>query len=266
MSFVHFYFKNDVSATDFWRWSNRPPNRPAHRRTKMLQIRPSSTLDGADFGWLKAKHHFAVGPDGNPANKPLGALVVRNDDEIAPGTGFGLHSHADMEIISYVRDGIVTHRDSIGNTGRIEAGDIQAISAGAGIRHSEHNLGTGPLRLFQIWLRPRVNGGEPYWNTRRFPKHDRANQFVVLASGFPGDSDALPILADAKVLGATLRAGTQVQHELGDFRYAYLAPARGAVAVNGLRLAVGDGIAALDELHLTIFAEEDSEVILVVTD
>jgi quercetin 2,3-dioxygenase len=266
MSFVHFYFKNDVSATDFWRWSNRPPNRPAHRRTKMLQIRPSSTLDGADFGWLKAKHHFAVGPDGNPANKPLGALVVWNDDEIAPGTGFGLHSHADMEIISYVRDGIVTHRDSIGNTGRIEAGDIQAISAGAGIRHSEHNLGTGPLRLFQIWLRPRVNGGEPYWNTRRFPKHDRANQFVVLASGFPGDSDALPILADAKVLGATLRAGTQVQHELGDFRYAYLAPARGAVAVNGLRLAVGDGIAALDELHLTIFAEEDSEVILVVTD
>jgi redox-sensitive bicupin YhaK (pirin superfamily) len=144
--------------------------------------------------------------------------------------------------------------------------DVQAISAGAGIRHSEHNLGTEPLRLFQIWLRPRVNGGEPYWNTRRFPKHDRANQFVVLASGFPGDSDALPILADAKVLGATLRAGTQVQHELGDFRYAYLAPARGAVAVNGLRLAVGDGIAALDELHLTIFAEEDSEVILVVTD
>jgi redox-sensitive bicupin YhaK (pirin superfamily) len=232
----------------------------------MLQIRPSSTLDGADFGWLKAKHHFAVGPDGNPANKPLGALVIWNDDEIAPGTGFGLHSHADMEIISYVRDGIVTHRDSIGNAGRIEAGDVQAISAGAGIRHSEHNLGTEPLRLFQIWLRPRVNGGEPNWNTRRFPKHDRANQFVVLASGLPGDSEALPIRADARVLGATLRAGTPVRYELGDFRYAYLAPTRGAVEVNGLRLAVGDGIAALDELYLTISADEDSEVILVVTD
>ena len=232
----------------------------------MLQIRPASTLDGADFGWLKAKHHFAVGPDGNPANKPLGALVIWNDDEIAPGTGFGLHSHADMEIISYVRDGVVTHRDSIGNTGRTEAGDVQAISAGSGIRHSEHNLGAEPLRLFQIWLRPRVNGGEPRWSTRRFPRHDRADQFVVLASGLSGDGEALPIRADARVLGATLRAGARVPYELGDFRYAYLAPTRGAVAVNGLRLAVGDGIAALDELHLTISAEEDSEVILVVTD
>ena len=232
----------------------------------MLQIRPSSALDGADFGWLKAKHHFAVGPDGNPANAPLGALVIWNDDEIAPGTGFGLHSHADMEIISYVRDGVVTHRDSIGNTGRTEAGDVQAISAGSGIRHSEHNLGAEPLRLFQIWLRPRVNGGEPRWSTRRFPRHDRADQFVVLASGLSGDGEALPIRADARVLGATLRAGARVPYELGDFRYAYLAPTRGAVAVNGLRLAVGDGIAALDELHLTISAEEDSEVILVVTD
>jgi redox-sensitive bicupin YhaK (pirin superfamily) len=232
----------------------------------MLQIRPSSTLDGADFGGLKAKHHFAVGPDSNPANTPLGALVIWNDDEIAPGTGFGLHGHADMEIISYVRDGVVTHRDGIGNTGRTEAGDVQAISAGAGIRHSEHNLGTEPLRLFQIWLRPRVNGGEPRWSTRRFPKHDRADQFVVLASGLSGDSDALPIRADARVLGATLRAGTRLPYELGDFRYAYLAPTRGTVEVNGLRLVVGDGIAAFDELHLTISAEEDSEVILVVTD
>ena len=232
----------------------------------MLQIRPSSTLDGADFGWLKAKRHFAVGPEGNPANAPLGALVIWNDDEIAPGTGFGLHSHADMEIISYVRDGVVTHRDSIGNTGRTEAGDVQAISAGSGIRHSEHNLGAEPLRLFQIWLRPRVNGGEPRWSTRRFPRHDRADQFVVLASGLSGDGEALPIRADARVLGATLRAGARVPYELGDFRYAYLAPTRGVVAVNGLRLAVGDGIAALDELHLTISAEEDSEVILVVTD
>jgi quercetin 2,3-dioxygenase len=231
----------------------------------MLQTRPSSTLDGGDFGWLKAKHHFAVGPAGNPANKPLGALVVWNDDEIAPGTGFGLHGHANMEIISYVRDGIVTHRDSIGNIGRTEAGDVQAISAGTGIRHSEHNLGTGPLRLFQIWLRPRVNGGAPYWNTRRFPKDDRANQFVVLASGLSADSEALPIRADARVLGATLRAGAQVQYELSDFRHAYLAPARGAVEVNGFRLAVGDGIAACEEPHLTVSADADSEVILVVT-
>jgi redox-sensitive bicupin YhaK (pirin superfamily) len=231
----------------------------------MLQLRLSSTLDGGDFGWLKARHHFAVGPDGNPDNKPLGALVVWNDDEIAPQKGFGLHGHANMEIISYVRDGAATHRDSIGNVGRIEAGDVQAISAGTGIRHSEHNLGAEPLRLFQIWLRPRENGGEPRWDMRRFLERDRANNFVVLASGMSGDNEALPIRADAKVLGATLRAGTYLQHSLGDFRYAYLAPTRGAVTVNGLHLAVGDGIAAIDERHLTISAEEDSEVILVVS-
>ena len=218
----------------------------------MRQARPSSTLDGGDFGWLKAKHHFAVNPSGNPANAPLGALVVWNDDEIAPGTGFGLHRHANMEIITYVRDGVVTHRDSIGNVGRTEAGDVQAISAGTGIRHSEHNLGTEPLRLFQIWLRPRANGGEPYWNTRRFPRQDRFNHFVVLASGLSADNEALPIRADARVLGATLRAGARVYYELNDFRHAYLAPARGAVEVNGFRLAVSDGIAARDETRLTL--------------
>jgi len=231
----------------------------------MLQVRSSPTLDGGDFGWLKAKHHFAVTPGGNPANRPLGALVVWNDDEIAPGTGFGLHGHADMEIISYVREGTVTHRDSIGNIGHTAAGDVQVISAGTGIRHSEQNLGAEPLQLFQIWLRPRASGGEPQWGTRRFPKVDRANQFVVLASGLPGDSDALPIRADARVLGAMLLAGARLEYELGGLRHAYVAPARGVVAVNGHRLAVGDGIAAIDEPRLTILAQEDTELILVAT-
>jgi len=231
----------------------------------MLQFRPSSTLDGGDFGWLKARHHFAVTPDGNSANGPLGALIVWNDDEIAPGKGFGLHSHSDMEIISYVREGAVTHRDSIGNVGRTAAGDVQAISAGTGIRHSEHNLGEEPLRLFQIWLLPRVNGGEPHWGTRRFPKADRANQFVVLASGLPADGDALSIRADARILGATLLAGARLEYELGGLRHAYIAPAQGVVEVSGQRVAVGDGLAAIDEPRLTISAEDNSEVILVVT-
>jgi redox-sensitive bicupin YhaK (pirin superfamily) len=229
----------------------------------MLQVRSSSTLDGGDFGWLKARHHFAVTPAGNPANGPLGALVVWNDDEIAPGTGFGPHSHADMEIISYVREGTVTHHDSLGNTGRTSAGDVQTISAGTGIRHSEHNLGVQPLRLFQIWLRPRVRGGAPQWGTRRFPKADRANQWVVLASGLPGDGDALPIRADARVLGATLLAGARIEHDLGGLRHAYIAPARGVVEVNGHHLGVGDGIAATDERRLTMVAPEDSELIVV---
>lgn len=231
----------------------------------MLQVRSSPTLDGGDFGWLQAKHHFAVTPDGNPANGPLGALMVWNDDEIAPGTGFGLHRHADMEIVSYVREGTVTHHDSLGNVGRTAAGDVQAISAGTGIRHSEHNLGSGPLRMFQIWLRPRVRGGRPQWDTRRFPKADRANQFVVLASGLPGDVDAIRIRSDARVLGATLLAGAGLEHELSGFRHAYLAPARGVVEVNGHRLTVGDGIAAVDEPRLAIHSQDDCELILVET-
>jgi quercetin 2,3-dioxygenase len=231
----------------------------------MLTVRPSRTLDGGDFGWLKAKHHFAVSPEGNPANESLGALVVWNDDEVAPGTGFGLHGHANMEIVTYVREGTVTHRDSMGNVGHTAAGDVQAMSAGKGIRHSEQNLGKEVLRLFQIWLRPRVNGGEPQWETRRFPKAERANELVVLASGWASDGEALPIRADARVLGATLLAGSRVEHELGGLRHAYIAPARGIIEVNGHRLAVGDGIAAIDERRLTILAVEDSELILVVT-
>ena len=231
----------------------------------MFQLRSSPTLDAGDLGWLKAKYHFSVTPSGNPANGPLGALVVWNDDEIGPGTGFGFHGHSNMEIVSYVREGAVTHRDSDGNVGRTDAGNVQAISAGSGIRHSEQNLGAERLRLFQIWLRPRTNGGEPRWGTRGFPMADRANQFVVLASGLPGDVDALPIRADARVLGATLLAGARLDYELGGLRHAYLAPARGVVEVNGQRLATGDGIAAVDEPRLTIFAREDSELVLVVT-
>ena len=231
----------------------------------MLKVRPSRTLDGGDFGWLKAKHHFIVGPEGNPANQPLGSLVVWNDDEVAPGTGFGLHGHANMEIVTYVREGTVTHRDSTGNVGRTAAGDVQVMSAGSGIQHAEQIVDKETLRLFQIWLRPRVNGGEPRWETRRFPKADRANELVVLASGWANDGEALPIRTDARVLGATLLAGSRVEHEVGGLRYAYLAPGRGIVEVNGHRVAAGDGIAAIDERRLTILAVEDSELILVVT-
>ena len=231
----------------------------------MLRVRHSSTLDGGDFGWLKAKHHFAVGPGGNLAHGPLGALVVWNDDEIAPGTGFDLHGHKDIEIITYVREGAVTHSDSLGNVGVTSAGDVQAISAGTGIRHSERNLGSEPLRLFQIWLRPRVKGGEPQWATGRFPKEGRGDHLVALASGFADDREALAIRADARVLGATLLTNRRIDHHFHGLRHAYIAPTRGVVGVNGHRLAVGDGIATIDERSIAIVAEEDSEVILVET-
>ena len=229
----------------------------------MLQLRTNETLDGGDHGWLKARHHFAVSTNGNPTNGPLGALVVWNDDEIAPGTGFGRHPHADMEIITYVRQGVVTHEDSAGNIGRTVAGDVQIISAGTGISHSERNLGEAPLKLFQIWLLPRQRGGTPRWDNRQFPKADRAGRLIALASGDPQDAEALQIRADARVLGATLLAGTMVTHPLGRFRHSYLAPAQGVILVNGQRVVVGDGIAVVDEPKLNITAEEDAEFILV---
>ena len=229
----------------------------------MLRIRPAKTLDNADYGWLKARHHFKVTPEGNPANTPVGSLVVWNDDEIAPGTGFGRHSHADMEIVTYVRQGAVTHEDSTGNVGRTVAGDVQVMSAGTGISHSEHNRDEDPLKLFQIWLLPRHRGGKPRWDSRKFPKADRAGRLIELASGDPKNADTLLIRADARVLGATLLAGTTLTHAPARFRHAYLAPARGVIIVNGQRVAVGDGIAAIDEPELTITAEENAEFILV---
>jgi len=230
----------------------------------MLQLRSRETLDHGDLGWLKARHHFVVSADGNKANGALGALVVWNDDEIAPGTGFGRHSHADMEIVTYVRQGSVTHEDSTGNVGRTVAGDVQVMSAGTGISHSEHNRDEDPLKLFQIWLRPRHRGGAPRWDSRKFPKADRAGRLIELASGDPKNADTLLIRADARVLGATLLAGTTLTHVPSThFRHSYLVPTQGAILVNGQRVAVGDGIAAIDEPELTITAEENAEFILV---
>lgn len=229
----------------------------------MLQLRSEETLDHGDRGWLKARHHFVVLADGNPANGPLGALVVWNDDEIAPGTGFGRHSHTDMEIVTYVRQGVVTHEDSAGNIGRTVAGDVQVMSAGTGITHSEHNRNEEALKLFQIWLVPRQRGGAPRWESRKFPKADRAGRLIELASGDPKNPETLLIRADARVMGATLLVGITLTHRPVGYRHSYLAPAQGVILVNGQRVAVGDGIAAIDEPELTITAEEDAEIILV---
>lgn len=229
----------------------------------MLVHRLKADLGGGDYGWLKARHHFNVTADGNPAHQPLGALVVWNDDEIAPGTGFPMHGHESMEIVSYVLEGTVTHRDSAGGQGRTEAGDVQVMSAGTGIRHEERNAGIVPLRLFQIWLRPRESGGHPRWSTRPFPKSDRAGQWAVLASGMPHDENALPIRADARVLGATLKAGQCMSTSCANTRQAYLVPTHGVVIVNGERVEAGDGIAMTDETQLVVEAIEDTEVVLV---
>jgi redox-sensitive bicupin YhaK (pirin superfamily) len=229
----------------------------------MIERRPFAALGGADHGWLKARHHFSFAGYYDPKRMNWGALRVWNDDEIAPNSGFPQHPHSDMEIITYVRQGAITHEDSLGNHGRTEAGDVQVMSAGAGIRHSEYNLEPDATRIFQIWIEPTRRGGAPAWGARPFPKSDRAGRFVTLASGLPGDADALPIRTDARVAGAFLKAGETTDYALGGGRHAYLVPATGAVEVNGVRLEARDGAAVRDEPVLQVKALEDAELILV---
>jgi redox-sensitive bicupin YhaK (pirin superfamily) len=229
----------------------------------MIERRPFNKLGGASHGWLNAKHHFSFGGYHDPKNMGWGGIRVWNDDEIAPNTGFPPHPHANMEIITYVREGAVTHKDSLGNEGRTEAGDVQVMSAGSGIRHAEYNLESEPTTLFQIWIEPRKAGGQPSWGAKPFPKDDRSGKFVTLASGFDNDNDALPIRADARVLGATVKAGDTLEYKLGAKRHGYLVPAIGAVEVNGVRLDARDGAAIKDVDVLTVTALEDSELVLV---
>jgi quercetin 2,3-dioxygenase len=229
----------------------------------MIERRPFESLGGADHGWLKAKHHFSFAGYHDPNRMGWGALRVWNDDEIAPETGFPPHPHADMEIITYVRQGAITHRDSLGNEGRTVAGDVQVMSAGSGIRHSEYNLEPGKTKLFQIWIEPASRGRMPRWDTKPFPKHDRSGRFVTLASGFAGDTEALPIGADARVLGATLKRGEAAEYRLPKGRRAYLVAALGSLEVNGMRLDERDGAAVEDEPVLQVTAIDDGEVVLV---
>lgn len=229
----------------------------------MIERRPFDRLGGADHGWLKARHHFSFADYYDPKNMGWGAIRVWNDDEIAPKSGFPPHPHADMEIVTYVRQGAITHQDSLGNQGRTEAGDVQVMSAGSGIRHAEYNLEDEETRIFQIWILPTARGGQPSWGARPFPKDDRAGKFVVLASGIEGDTDALPIRTDGRVLGATLKAGEQTTYASTPERHLYLVPALGSVEVNGVRLDARDGAAVTGEREITVRALEDAEVVLV---
>jgi quercetin 2,3-dioxygenase len=229
----------------------------------VLQLRTWTTLGGGDRDWLKARYHFAINNHGNPAHCALGSLVVWNDDEIAPHSGFPLHAHRDMEIVTYVREGVLQHQDTSGGRGEIRAGNVQASSAGRGIRHSEYNGGDAPLRLFQIWLLPRRRGIDPRWATKPFADARRAGRLVPLASGFPEDQDALPIDADARVLGATIQPGQRIAYPLPATRYGYLVPARGRVMVNDQHVGERDGIAIAGEAGIAITAIETAEIVLV---
>lgn len=228
----------------------------------MIDVRPFASLGHAEHGWLDARHHFSFADYHDAARTRWGSLRVWNDDRIAPQAGFPPHPHRDMEIITYVRSGAITHQDNLGNQGRTEAGNVQVMSAGSGITHAEYNREDVETSLFQIWIEPTARGGAPSWGARPFPKDDRAGRFVVLASG-SGDADALPIRADARVAGASIKAGETIDYPLGKDRRGYLVPATGRVEVNGVALETRAGAAISDTETLRVTALEDSELVLV---
>jgi redox-sensitive bicupin YhaK (pirin superfamily) len=238
-----------------------------------IEKRPFSGLGKRDHGWLKPNFHFSFSDYYDPERMGWGNIRVWNDDEIAAQSGFPPHAHDNMEIITYVREGAITHKDSMGNVGRTEAGDVQVMSAGTGVTHSEYNLEDAQCRLFQIWILPRERGVTPAWDQRQFHKpalsaaegDDRSGAFNVLASGY-GDEGALVINADARVLGATVAAGATAHYELAEGHHAYLVPAIGRVRIDGTEYGARDGIAVRGGGLLVIEAIEDAELVMVDSD
>jgi redox-sensitive bicupin YhaK (pirin superfamily) len=228
----------------------------------MLDRRPFETLGQFRNDWLQARYHFSFADYQDPSRLGLGPLRVWNDDTIAAGGGFDMHGHRDMEIITYVREGAIWHRDHLGNEGRTDAGDVQVMSAGKGILHAEYNLGETPAKIFQIWIEPREKRGKPHWQTRAFPDRGQAATLVPLASGRPEFTGALPIDQDATIFGAYLPAQATIAHDIAPGRRAYLAVSRGRISVNGLEVKAGDGLAVSELPRLVIVADIESELVL----
>lgn len=231
----------------------------------MIEKRSFDSLGRHDADWLAARYHFSFAGYHDPARVHWGALRVWNDDTIQPKTGFPPHPHSDMEIITYVRSGAISHQDSLGNKGRTVAGDVQVMSAGSGVTHAEYNLEDEATTIYQIWIIPKERGGAPFWGSAEFPKGDRAGSLVTLASGYADDQSAgaLPIRQDARVLAATLTAGQSVEYPIATGRHAYLAVAKGKARVNGVELGPRDGAAIRDEASIRVDADAETEIVLV---
>jgi redox-sensitive bicupin YhaK (pirin superfamily) len=227
----------------------------------MIEVRRFESLGHADHGWLDARHHFSFANYYDPQRMGWGRIRVWNDDKIAARSGFPPHPHRDMEIVTYVRTGAITHQDSMGNKGRTAAGDVQVMSAGTGVVHAEYNLEDEDTTLFQIWIETDRPGAQPSWGAMPFPKESRAGQFQLLASG-SGEDRVLHINADARILGATLKAGEMLDYAADPARHLYLVPS-GRVDVNGTAAGPRDGVAIIGEERVTIKADEDSELVLV---
>ncbi|MFQ5468414.1 MAG: pirin family protein [Kiloniellaceae bacterium] len=228
----------------------------------MIEVRRFDSLGRFDNDWLSARYHFSFAAYRDPARAGVGPLLVWNDDTIQPGRGFDRHGHQDMEIVTYVRAGAITHEDHLGNRGRTEAGDVQVMSAGTGISHAEHNLESTETRIFQIWIEPARAGLPPRWEQRRFPTADRHGGLIQLASGRAGDDGALKIHQDAAILGAALPAGRRVTHRFGRGRRGYLVAAHGEIELGGHTVLARDGVLIANEETIAITARTDAEILL----
>ncbi|MEK9752331.1 MAG: pirin family protein [Rhodospirillaceae bacterium] len=230
----------------------------------MIDVTPFERLGTFENGWLDAHYHFSFAGYRDPERMGLGALRAWNDDVVGPRSGFEPHPHRDMEIVTYVRKGTITHQDSLGNRGKTAAGDVQVMSAGSGIVHAEMNDEDEPTVLFQIWIQTDARGHEPRWDARKFPKAPVTGRLPVLASGRKGDDDALMIHQDAAVLGGRIAKGGSVTHTLAPGRAAYLVVAEGMVLVNGQEVPARAGAAITSESAVTIAAPKgETEVVLV---
>jgi redox-sensitive bicupin YhaK (pirin superfamily) len=227
----------------------------------MINIRPFASLGHADHGWLDARHHFSFANYHDPSRMAWGQIRVWNDDRIAAKSGFPPHPHRDMEIVTYVRTGAITHQDSLGNKGRTGAGDVQVMSAGTGVVHAEYNLEDEETTLFQIWIESDRPGAPPSWGAMPFPREARAGAFQLLASGDASDG-ALTINADARIMGATLEGGRTIELEVDPARHLYLVPSA-AVRINGVAAEARDGVAITGESKLVIEGDADAELVLV---
>ena len=230
----------------------------------MIKVTHFEDFGHQDHGWLKACHHFSFADYYDPDRMGFGPLRVWNDDHIKAGTGFPTHPHRDMEIITYVRRGAVSHEDSLGNRGRTEAGQVQVMSAGTGIRHAEFNHENEDLDLFQVWVEPRELGLAPRWDTRTFDREHVSNGFVTLVSGREGAAcdDVLFINQDAAFLAAVMGEGETLDLDIEPGRRAYLVTARGEVEVNGVRVPERGSAAITSETALSITALSEAEVVM----
>ena len=225
----------------------------------MITLQKYDHLGTADFGWLHAHYHFSFANYHHPHWTSHGALMVINDDIIAPQSGFDTHPHRDMEIITYVREGTLTHRDSEGNSGTIEAGCMQVMSAGSGIYHSEYNQASTPANIYQIWIQPKSAGITPQWKTHRLSEAPVKEQLNLVVSN--GGEAPLCIHQDAKIYTGKLEAGTTIRQPIKDL--AYVLTSKGSISLNDVTAEKGDGVAIRNEQLLHIEALENSEVLLI---